>query len=147
MLSQHPVLSRHAVLPQIGSVLSLPAMLSQRIGTVADEYCGGRIGQRRAPGVNLDCRFDLLLTRGPNWVHRRRWCRAESRYARRNRSEASARCVPRSSFLLAFNTGRDLGARRALLSGRVAICEAEAEIDPVENEQVGWSSVVFFAGF
>ena len=83
------------------------------------------VGRIRAPGVNLDCRFDLLLTRGPNRVHRRRWCRAESRYARRNRLEASARCEPRSSFWLGFNTGCDLGARRALLSGRVAICEAE----------------------
>ena len=98
-------------------------------------FCPNRLGRKGAPGVNLDCRFDLLLTRGPNRVHRRRCCRAESRYARRNRSEASARCVPRLSFLLAFNTGSNSGAPKALRSGQVAICEAE--IDPV-----GWGRPV-----
>ena len=73
-------------------------------------FCPNRLGRKGAPGVNLDRLFGWLLTRGATWVHGGRCCRAESRYARRNRSEASARCGPRSSFLLAFNTGRDTGA-------------------------------------
>ena len=39
----------------------------------------GGIGWRRAPGVYLGRRFCWLSTRGATWVHRGRWCRAESR--------------------------------------------------------------------